>query len=104
MVRFTLTLVLAWGFLCCEAAGFSPNSPPPLTTKALPAGKEQADQTRRPQQGNPSLPLLITYQTEIFLDGSPCRYEQVPERAVITFAEVDSDRQTVLRIHFRSRK
>jgi hypothetical protein len=46
--------------------------------------------------------ILITAETVILLDGQPCRYEQVPPDAVITFAEVDSDQETVLRIHYRS--
>jgi hypothetical protein len=45
--------------------------------------------------------LVITRQSDVRLDGRPCRYEQVPANAVITFAEVGPDRQTVLRIHFR---
>jgi hypothetical protein len=48
--------------------------------------------------------LVLTEQTTILLDGRVCRYNQLPTSAVITFAEVDTDRETVLRIHYRSQK
>jgi len=51
---------------------------------------------------NPGARLIITRETEIRLDGRLCSYEQVPASAVITFAEVDTDLQTVLCIHYRS--
>jgi hypothetical protein len=47
---------------------------------------------------------VVTRDTEIRLDGNPCCYEQVPANAVITFAEVEADRQTLLCIHYRSAK
>lgn len=46
--------------------------------------------------------LIVTKRTRVFLDGRPCRYEHVPDDAVITFAEVDSDAKTLLLIRFRS--
>jgi hypothetical protein len=47
-------------------------------------------------------PFRITRQTDIRLDGNPCSHEQIPPGAAVTFAEVRSDRRTVLRLHFRS--
>lgn len=46
--------------------------------------------------------LAVTAQTEVFLDGRACSYEEVPDGAVVTGAEVASDRLTVLKIFFRS--
>jgi hypothetical protein len=47
--------------------------------------------------------FLITDQTEILLDGRPCKYDQVPEGAVIILLDVKSGPEKVVRkIHFRS--
>jgi len=46
----------------------------------------------------------VTDQTQILLDGKPCRYQDVPEKAVIQRMEVAPDGKTVLRIIFRSPK
>jgi hypothetical protein len=45
----------------------------------------------------------ITEKTEVLLDGRPCRYEQVPEGAVIVLLEtVSNESKEIARIHFRS--
>lgn len=44
----------------------------------------------------------ITYETEIVLDGRPCKYRDVPSNAVILKMEVGTDKKTVLKIHFRT--
>src|SRR5579871_4756364 len=49
-------------------------------------------------------PFTLTDRSEVLLDGKPCRYEDVPAHASIILLELAADRQTVLRIHFRSRK
>jgi hypothetical protein len=46
----------------------------------------------------------VTEQTEVLLDGKPCRYAEVPATAVIIKMEVAEDKKTVLKVHFRSRK
>jgi hypothetical protein len=48
--------------------------------------------------------LVITRDTVIFLDGRRCRYAKVPRDVAITFAEVDIDGETALRVHYRSQK
>jgi hypothetical protein len=45
----------------------------------------------------------ITQQTEVLLDGRPCRYEQIPEGATIILLEtVTNESKEISRIHFRS--
>jgi hypothetical protein len=46
----------------------------------------------------------VTSQTEVFLDGRPCSYADVPKNAGVVRMEVSSDGQTVLKIQFRSKK
>lgn len=49
-----------------------------------------------------SLDVEVTADTEIRLDGRPCRLEDVPENAEVTLLEVGKDGRTATRIHFRS--
>jgi hypothetical protein len=72
----------------------SPGTTPPPQT--APAGVGQ-----QPREEGPGGTLVVTPQTEVLLDGRPCRYELIPAGAVITFAEVDLDGKTLVRIHFR---
>src|SRR5262249_19695939 len=46
----------------------------------------------------------FTEQTEVTLDGRPCRYKDVPAGASILLIELAPDRTTILRIHVRARK
>lgn len=45
----------------------------------------------------------ITPTTEVLLDGHPCRYEQIPDSAIITLLEIaTNESKEIVRIHFRS--
>jgi hypothetical protein len=45
----------------------------------------------------------ITKDTEVLLDGQPCRFEQVPKDATIVLLEtVTNESKEISRIHFRS--
>jgi hypothetical protein len=46
----------------------------------------------------------ITDQTEVVLDGRPCKYRDVPNNAAIVKMEVAGDKRTVVKIYFRTRK
>ncbi len=48
--------------------------------------------------------LVIDDDTEILLDGKPCRFEDVPAGAEVVELAVAKDGRTVLKIHFRSKK
>ena len=47
---------------------------------------------------------VLTRQTEVLLNGKPCKYENVPADARIVRMEVAADKKTVLKIHFRTGK
>ena len=45
----------------------------------------------------------ITPATEVLLDGRPCRYELVPNNAIIILLETESNEsKEIARIHFRT--
>jgi hypothetical protein len=48
--------------------------------------------------------FVVTNQTEVLLNGKPCRYEEVPGHASILRMEVAADKKTVLKVHFRTGK
>jgi hypothetical protein len=48
--------------------------------------------------------FAVTNQTEVLLNGKPCKYAQVPTRASIVYMELAADKKTVLRIHFQTKK
>jgi hypothetical protein len=47
--------------------------------------------------------LLLTPESKIYLNGRPCRYEDVPVGATITTAEVADDGKTILAIYFEKK-
>jgi hypothetical protein len=87
--------------------GFSKNWSPPRTKNLAP---ELAKELSRERLNDSSAPeqkqeFRITDQTEVELDGHPCKYKDVPNDAVIVLLEVASDSQkAILKIHFRSKK
>jgi hypothetical protein len=94
-----LQLILALTF----TSDFLPDkSLPPSPTRVAARGKQFPGSAKQARPESARTRLLITEETEVLLNGRPCRYEQVPASAVITFAEVDSDRETLRKIHFRS--
>jgi hypothetical protein len=102
MARMVLVaLTFACGCFISGPAAFAAESTPPARETAFPAANGALDTT---PSSSTKARLIITEETEVLLDGRPCRYQQVPSNATITFVEVGSDRQTVLRIHFRSPK
>lgn len=46
---------------------------------------------------------MITSNTEILMDGQPCKLEAVPPGSEIILLELAKDGKTVLKLHFRSR-
>ncbi len=45
---------------------------------------------------------VVTEETEVLLNGKPCRYQDVPEHATILRMELGWDNRTVLKVHFRA--
>jgi hypothetical protein len=55
-------------------------------------------------EGEIASEFLVTEGTEVLHNGKPCKYRDIPPSASIVRMEVDTDKKTVLKIHFRSRK
>jgi hypothetical protein len=80
----------------------SPDRTSPLSAvsaRSLLGGIAQSTSTRNSREE-----FNVTEQTEVTLDGRPCRYKDVPAGASILRIELAPDRTTILRIHFRTRK
>jgi hypothetical protein len=71
----------------------------------IPASKLSA-RTLEQKKGKENAPeFVVTRQTKVFLNGEPCKYEDIPKHASIVQMEVAAeDKKTVLKIHFRTRK
>ncbi len=70
-----------------------------LAGTAQPTRVEAAEAARAAES-----PFALTDQSEVLLNGKPCRYEDVPAHATIHLLELAADRHTILRIHFRTQK
>jgi hypothetical protein len=46
----------------------------------------------------------LTEDTEVLLDGHPCKYKDVPANVSIIRLELGPDKTTILKIHFKTRK
>jgi hypothetical protein len=73
--------------------------PPVQAPKGLPAASREAA-----ADGGATPEFVVTAQTEVLLDGKPCKYELVPGSASIVRLELGADNRTVVRIHFRARR
>jgi hypothetical protein len=107
MIRLRLALA-AWAILV-------PSVPASLSArKEIPARAAEprltADavlppETFGPVTGREPKPdFVVTDQTEIRVDGRPCRFNEVPVNASIFRMELAADKKTVLTIQFRTRK
>jgi len=70
----------------------SPRASRPPSDAAPPADKPEPD-------GG----FLINDQTEVKLDGKPCKLSDVPKGAEIEAVDFAADKRTILRISFRSK-
>jgi hypothetical protein len=108
MIRLTLALAALIGLVSVAPASLAPRrdrnalgSDAPLRAPASPRAARSLAEALRP--ANPS-EYVLTEQTEVLLDGRPCRFGDVPERATILKMEVAADGKTVVKILFRSQK
>jgi hypothetical protein len=104
MARLALTLAIWLSVACMATASLEPRketlSPPERIWNA-----QAARFAARPAPTAAGRPRFqITEQTEVLLDGKPCKYAEIPPDAVIIKMEVAEDKKTVLKIHFRSRR
>jgi hypothetical protein len=97
MIRWMTILLVSLCYLSPAWASLDRKAPVAanklLPIKALSSLAEKNDDFR------------ITAQTEVLLDGRPCRYEQVPDGAMIVLLEtVSNESKEIARIHFRSQR
>lgn len=110
MVRLTVGLGVWLIMASLSMAGaVSPVKSAPTLGDRLPSDslvrlvQGPADSTTRAQPAKKDS-FVITDQTEIQVDGKPCRYGEVPTGAAIVLLEVAADGRTVMKVHFRTGK
>jgi hypothetical protein len=105
-MRGTLLVTAIWlSFAAAAAANVAPPRKSRTADRDLPrvaASKLKAvvRENALPPESEPE--FAVTTQTEVYLDGQPCSYRDVPARAGILRMEVAPDRKTVLKVFFRS--
>jgi hypothetical protein len=107
MPRVTLVLFSLLCFFSPAGASLTPRPDAPLPGRNIPAslaGSLPPGLAQAASAPSPRDQYQITEQTEVTLDGRPCRYADVPGGAAIVRMEVAADGTTVLKIHFRSRR
>jgi hypothetical protein len=104
MTRLTLALAALISLVSVAPATLTPRrerTPPAPESAARALGTPRPAQAAG-QAGEPE--YVLTDETQVLLDGKPCRFADVPERASILRMEVAPDGKTVLKILFRSSK
>jgi len=107
MVRLTLALAFWMGLVSTIPASLTPRKEASSIGTAVQLGKTPQIAT---QAGAETVELgktsefVLTEQTEILLDGEISRYEQIPAAASIVKMELEADKLTVRKIHFRTRR
>jgi hypothetical protein len=105
MIRLALALAVWIGLVTAAPATLVARKDGPLFGKEAahfqaakaPAGA-LAVVTARAQSSD----YTVTEETEVLLNGKPCRYKEVPDNATILRMELGPDNKTVLKIHFRA--
>ena len=107
MTRLTLALAVWIGVVSVSSAALAQSKDgrlfdkerPPAQAPTLPAKTlARVVETEAPSE------LRVTEETEVLLDGKPCRYADVPRQATIQRMELAPDNKTVLKVHFRAGK
>ena len=107
MARVTLVLFSLLCFFSPAGASLTPRPDAPVPGRDVPAslaGGLPPGLVQAASAPSPKDQYQITEQTEVTLDGRPCRYADVPGGAGIVKMEVATDGTTVLKIHFQSRR
>lgn len=109
MKRLTLTLVAWLGVVSVVSASLTPRKESPRWVNYVPRAQPARiakGSTPVPEPGAPGgqAEFVMTERTEVFLNGKPCKYRDVPGHASILRMELAADKKTVLKVHFRTRK
>ncbi len=107
MMRLTLTLAIWTGLVAVAPASLTPRKESALLgtegTRAWRSTRPAVDTLGQTATRGTRPEYRLTNETEILLDGKPCRYEAIPANARIIRMEVGADKKTVLKILFRTR-
>jgi hypothetical protein len=107
MTRCLLVLTVWMSVVAVAPASLTPRKEPALsgTTGAKARGSQVATRSAEtPPQQTTIGEFVLTEETEVLLNGKPCKYAEVPSYATIVHMELAADTKTVLQIHFRTRK
>jgi hypothetical protein len=107
MARLTLALAVWMSLASAGSASVPPRKDPPVFDKDARRAVDPPLPARtlgQSERRNSLSDFVVTDQTEVLLDGKPCRYEAVAGDVVIVRITVAADKKTVLSIHFRTRK
>ncbi len=107
MIRVNLALAIWMSLVSATSASLTPPTDVPAFGKEF--SKTQvvtrlAEAPPRTGEAGSRSRFVVTEQTEILLNGQPCKYADIPRHATILKMEVAADKKTVLQIHFRTRK
>jgi hypothetical protein len=98
MARCLIVVVVLLGTISSAAASLAPRKDALPFEKRLPPDQGRVQWARVfPQEKA----FRVTAETEVRLNGRPCKYEEVPADARIRHLEVGPDGQTILRVDFR---
>jgi hypothetical protein len=92
------------GVASLASASLAPRKEPRLGLDAPVKAAKRSAPARQEVARASLTDFVLTHETEVFLDGKPCRYDKIPARASIIKMEVAADKKTVLKVHFRTRK
>jgi hypothetical protein len=107
MIRLALALAVWVGFVTAAPAVLAPRKDGLLFGKEAPhsqAAKAPKSALAVVATRAQSSDYVVTEETEVLLNGKPCRYNEVPNSATILRMELGPDNRTVLKLHFRAGK
>jgi hypothetical protein len=107
MTRLTFALAFLLSFVSVASGSLTPrkeSAPFGARVPPVPVTKLAAEILAPAGNRGTTPEFVLTEQTEILLNGKPCRFEEVPANASIVQLELAIDNKTALKIHFRTRK
>jgi hypothetical protein len=106
MTRLTLALTVTLCVLpAATAAVTPPRTDPPFGKDILPKKWTEPPPAAEPppKAEEEKTQFVITDQTDIKLDGQPCKLKDVPKTATVELLDVSADHKTVQKLYFRSK-
>ncbi len=105
MIRLALALAVWVGLVTAAPASLAARKDGPLFGKEAPhfqTAKAPKAALAVVESRAQAPDYVVTEETEVLVNGKPCRYSEVPSDASILRMELGPDNRTVLKIHFRA--